>query len=652
MMTAKGKDPSRRLRELQPKNRELQRLIAHFQALLEHSDDFILISDANARPVIWNSAYAAIMKKSLDIDMVPGLQPHKLLDSPEQVAWWDAMHRRVLGGERFRQEYTHTLPGGEVVFLELSYAPIRENDAIVGFLEITRDITRRRRAQEALKASEERLRLFFEHAPIGVLILAPDLQILSANPAICHMLEARPDELETRSLEDLLEANEFVRIHDGIQTSIQDVQHFEMRLRRGDGGMIRTRMVLSRVRNGQGDLRFAIAMVEDISERLALEAQVRHAHKMEAIGTLAAGIAHDFNNILGIVLGNTELVMDEVPDWSQGRDCLQDIQEAALRAKEMVREILTFGREATVETRPMALTPVVRNALRMVRATMPAAITIQEAFSAERDVVEADPAQINQVVQNLCTNAAEAMPAGGTLTVSVMEREQPERSAPESANLLPGPWVVLQVADTGPGIPEEIRDRIFDPYFSTRGHGRGSGMGLSVVHGIVSAAGGEIVVDGREGGGAVFSVLLPRSERPEKDSARPLDLQAHGHELILFIDDEPFLAKLGKRMLEPLGYTVDARTDPLKALEFFRQAPEKIDLVITDMSMPDRRGDHLAAELLRIRPDIPIILCTGHSEVIDEEKALTLGIRAFLLKPFDREALAAMVRKVLDERKS
>jgi len=645
-------DKAAALAELKKENETLKRSLSHFRALLEHSRDFILISDADAKPVVWNSAYAEIMKVSLDIDMVPGLQPHKLLDDPQKIAWWDDMHRRVLSGEAFSREYTHELGDGTVIHLEVSYAPIREGDAIVGFLEITRDITRHLRAKEALKASEERLRSFFEHAPIGVVILAPGNQILSTNPFFCRIMGATPDELETLSLNEIVEPGDLARLRAEFADSGEAVRQFELPLRRQDGTRVSTRVVASQVRDKKGEVRFAVVMVEDITDRLALEEKLRHAHKMEAVGTLAAGIAHDFNNTLGIILGNAELAMDEIPDWSQARDCLRDVRDAALRAREIVRQILTFGRKVESDVRPVSMTTAVADALRVVRSTIPAEVRVVEKLDVQEDVVDADPAQIIQVVQNLCANAVEAMgEGGGILTVGLERVELNAVSAESYPDLSAGAYVALTIDDTGQGIAPEIRDRIFDPYFSTHRRGPGTGMGLAVVHGIITAAGGGINVDSLPDKGTRFSILLPVSKRLAPREEPPASLQARGGESILLIDDEPFLAKMGKRMLEPLGYHVDARTDPMEALELFRRAPEKIDLVITDMSMPELRGDHLAVEMMGIRPDIPIILCTGHSEVMDEEKALAMGIRAYLLKPYERDALAAVVKRVLETNK-
>jgi PAS domain S-box-containing protein len=385
----------------------------------------------------------------------------------------------------------------------------------------------------------------------------------------------------------------------------------------------------------------------DITEQRCLEEQLRQAHKMEALGTLAGGIAHDFNNILSIILGNAELALLERPDGQPTRRPLEQIYQACMRAQALVRQILSFSRKTTPELQLCHLGPIVQDSLALMRALIPTTIDLRLDITATADVVLADPAQIHQVVMNLVMNAAHAMEyAGGVLAVSLVDLALDEIAA-QRHELRPGSYVRLTVRDTGGGIAPAIMGRIFDPYFTTKEVGKGTGMGLAVVHGIVTHHGGAISVQSVLGQGASFQVYLPvREAEPILPSPPPVSLSS-GQERILFIDDEPALVSMGKEFLERLGYDVVTETSSREALALFIRQPDLFDLVITDMTMPGMTGARLAKELRRIRPAIPIILCTGLSHQLNEEEAKAIGICAFLMKPFVLRELAETVRTVL-----
>jgi nitrogen-specific signal transduction histidine kinase/CheY-like chemotaxis protein len=387
----------------------------------------------------------------------------------------------------------------------------------------------------------------------------------------------------------------------------------------------------------------------DTTERRALEEQLRQARKMESIGTLSGGIAHDFNNILSIIIGNTELALDDVPEWNVAHGNLVEIKNAGLRAKNIVSQLLAFSRKTDLNLKPVAIVPVIKDALAFLRSTIPSTIDICADIVDSGETVLADPVQLNQIMMNLCINASHAMEeTGGVLSVNVAAISLDKTSAEIDSDLVPGEYVKLTVSDTGPGIDPDIADRIFDPYFTTKGVGKGSGMGLAVVHGIVKNHNGAIFLDSEYGKGAVFSILLPKiTEKPEVKVETTTDLST-GNETILFVDDDESLMKLGQRMLESLGYQIDAFISPTDALEQFLATPDKYDLIITDMTMPKMTGVALAEKLMRIRPDIQIIICTGHSALIDEEKAKTMDIAAFVMKPFSRQKIARIIRQVLD----
>jgi len=371
---------------------------------------------------------------------------------------------------------------------------------------------------------------------------------------------------------------------------------------------------------------------------------------MEAIGTLAGGIAHDFNNILGAVMGFTELAQREAEKESVSYEYLQEALHACNRAKDLVKQILTFSRQTEKEYAPVQVKSIVKEIVRFLWASLPATIEVVQKIQSD-GLVMGDPTQIHQVILNLCTNAGYAMQdQGGCLTLSLIKLELNSEFTANFPNLKPGPYLQVTVSDTGPGIPANELDRIFEPFFTTKEKGEGTGMGLAVVHGIVTDHGGDIYVRNEPGRGATFTVFLPAVERrlrPEKQDETTIPT---GTERILFIDDETALATTGKRMLEALGYEVVTRTSSVEALELFKSQPDSFDLVITDMTMPTMTGDKLAREMMDIRSDIPIILCTGFSARMSETTALDLGIRAYVTKPVLMRQIAETIRKVLDEK--
>ena len=383
-------------------------------------------------------------------------------------------------------------------------------------------------------------------------------------------------------------------------------------------------------------------------ERERLEEQLRQSHKMEAIGTLAGGIAHDFNNMLGIILGNTQLAIDDVPEWNSARLNLEEIEIASLRAKDVVRQLLSFARKTDQRRKPVKINPIVTDVLKLIRSSIPTSIVIRSNIPKESQIIFADPTQINQVMLNLCTNADQAMEEdGGILEISLDSMTLDESTA-QSYKLSPGRYVKLTVNDTGHGIDPKFKDRIFDPYFTTRDFGKGSGMGLAMVHGIVINHDGAITVESEIGKGTTFNIFFPIvSREPVPEITINEDLPT-GKERILFVDDEESIVKMGRQRLERLGYKVASTTSPIEALDLFRSKPDQFDLVITDLTMPKMTGDKLVKEILNIRPEMPIIICTGFSKKMDGEKAREIGASGYLEKPHEKSDLARMVRQVLD----
>ena len=384
-------------------------------------------------------------------------------------------------------------------------------------------------------------------------------------------------------------------------------------------------------------------------ERLRLEAELRQSQKMEAIGTLAGGIAHDFNNMLSSVMGNVELSREELPPEHPVQKNLGQIMEAGKRGAELVHQILSFSRVQEHEPRPMRMAQAIQDGLKLLRSSIPSSVEIIENIGAQEVMILGDVTQIQQIIMNLCNNATQAMRGEGVMQVGLERMEvDPAQAQGVSPDMEAGSYLCLSVRDSGTGMTPEIMQRIFDPFFTTKEVGKGTGMGLSVVHGLVQAHGGFITVESRLGEGSFFSVYLPVIDAvPRQGEAREPELP-RGHERIMFVDDEYPLVELGRQLLSRLGYQVTAVTSSIQALERYRANPGGYDLVITDYTMPEMTGDKLTSELLKINPQLPVIICTGYSERVDAIKAKDLGARGFVLKPLSIGYLSRLVRGVLD----
>ncbi len=527
---------------------------------------------------------------------------------------------------------------------------------------IATDITDRKRTEETLRENEERLALSLSVSTSGIWDLNLKTGDMYLDKEFLKLLGyAKGDLTETvdalRSIHHPDEWDEMwgaVNAHLKGETNIYINEH-RLLMKCGDWKWILTQARVVHYDYDDVPERM-IGVVTDISERrkaekekIDLQKQLQQSQKMEAVGTLAGGIAHDFNNILSIILGNTELAIDDVPESNPARHNLEEANAASLRAKDLVQQLLSFSRKSNQKQTIVNIGPIIKDCLKFLRSIIPANIEILRTFPDELCIISADPTQIHQVMLNLCTNAAHAMTEnGGIMEVSLSVTEIGKAEVNQYAELDQGQYVKITVSDTGYGIAKEHIDRVFDPYFTTKKVGEGSGIGLSVVHGIVKRHNGAISVVSEYGKGATFDVFFPVVEKEpifkkEIDTAIPT-----GNERILFVDDEKAIANMASQMLERLGYIVTTRTSSMDTLETFRTRPDNFDLIISDMSMPEITGDKLAKEFQQIRPDIPIILCTGFSERIDDEKAKSIGVRALVMKPIVKSELAKIIRKILD----
>ena len=408
---------------------------------------------------------------------------------------------------------------------------------------------------------------------------------------------------------------------------------------------------ISPVLNRSGEIVSFVSVNRDVTQEKVLEAQLQQAHRMQSIGTLAGGIAHDFNNILSAIIGYTELTVDYLEKGSLPYDNLQEVLEAGNRAKDLINQILTFSRQSDQDLKPLQLKLIVNDALKLIRATLPSSIAIRTDLKSDAAIL-GDQIQIHQILMNLCTNASHAMQEiGGVLSVSLSEIEIDSGFNVKHFDIKSGSYLKLSVSDTGHGMPPSLMEHIFDPFFTTKEKGQGTGMGLSVVHGIVKTHNGTIHAYSEPGEGSTFNVYLPVIERQLEQKIRGEKPIPTGTEHILFVDDEESLINMGKQLLVSLGYTVTSRINSLEAFELFKTRPDAFDLIITDLTMPNMAGDELASKIMAIRPDIPVILCTGFSTRITEEKAKNMGIKAFIMKPLIKKDIAEALRQVLDQKK-
>ncbi len=393
-----------------------------------------------------------------------------------------------------------------------------------------------------------------------------------------------------------------------------------------------------------------LQIATDITKLKQLEDELRQSHKMESIGTLAGGIAHDFNNILYMISGNAELLLDSISGSDSAHANAEAIRIASMRAAGIVKQLLNFSRKTDQDLHAANANDIIEDSIRFLRSSIPSTIDFKTMLNCPETVIMADSIQINQVLMNVCTNASQAMEtSGGTLEIRAEEIDLDFRGRDKYPGLEKGKYLKIDIMDTGSGIAPDDIDKIFDPYFTTKETGKGSGMGLSVVHGIVKNHNGAIFVDSSEDNGSTFTIFFPLiDKKPQlvfKKTEKPVD----GSESILFLDDEPAVAKMGTRMLKKLGYRVRSKTDPAEALALFLSEPKAFDLVITDMTMPKMNGAKFSKKLLEVRPEIPIIICSGYSSQMDEGKARKAGIRGYIMKPVSISEMAKAIREVLDE---
>ena len=517
-------------------------------------------------------------------------------------------------------------------------------------------VSLKKEMKERMRAEEERIKLTLavEQAAESICIMNARGKIQYLNPAAEKLFE-----LKDKTVSDI---NPFLYRNNAFSPSVLNKIWATIstgRVWKGELGSTRNGKTseidatISPIRDSNNGITHYIALCRDISNEKKLQKELRQAQKMEAIGTFAGGIAHDFNNILMVIIGYTELCLDDHDKESKTYRHLREVLNASGRARDLVQQILTFSRKTDQKLRPIKVAPIIKETVKFLKASVPATIQIVHSYNAENDLVLSDPTQIHQILMNLCANAKDAMNhSSGTMEVQLNEETIFPEKPPADLCLAAGHYLVLSISDTGCGMDRELLDKIFDPFYTTKEPGKGTGLGLSVVHGIIRSCGGDIRVTSELNKGSRFDVYFPMV-RPHTTTVTPLQARetlAGGKEHILVVDDEPQIAHLTGLALEKLGYRVTARSNSRKALAVFQKDPYGFDMLITDQTMPDMTGKALAENVLQIRADIPIILCTGYSEVIGKEHARKIGISAFLSKPVTQKTLAETVRNMLDRK--
>jgi two-component system cell cycle sensor histidine kinase/response regulator CckA len=568
--------------------------------------------------------------------------------------------KRTVGNQPFGGHYECQMRryDGTILWVENQSTAFRDGAGKILYYEGSlKDITERKRSEEALRNSEARFRTAFENASVGMTLVDLNGVYFEVNLALARMIGYSPAEMIGRPVADFTHPDDIgLRsqfLSDLLEGRISSGEQ-ERRFVHKDGSTVWTLIWASLHRDLSGRPLYFISLVQDLSdrkkadeERGKLESQLLQAQKMEAIGSLAGGIAHDFNNILSAIIGYTELSMlsDGAPV-----DYLQEALKAANRAKDLVKQILSFSRQTDEERMPVLVGMVVKEVVKFLRASIPTTIDINCEIDERTGSVLANSVELHQILMNLCTNAVHAIGGqAGLVEIRVQRVEITACQRNAFPDLDPGFYVELSVKDSGQGIRSEIKERIFDPYFTTKEKGVGTGLGLAVVHGIVKKSNGTIRVESQPGRGSAFYVYLPQIERPSTALAHPSILPIGGSGKILFVDDEQMIADIGEKILKRLGYDVVSRTSPIEALELFKAKPRAFDLVISDQTMPGITGDGLARELMKIDPKIPVILCTGYSQLIDAEKAKEKGIKALVMKPILINEMDEAIRKVLQK---
>jgi len=647
------------LTDLQGVTQEKSAVAAELNSILERTPDLIFKTDKDQKIVFINKAverYGYRPEEVIGTDIQDIIHPEDKENndfrSHERTSLEKSNHQfkiRLQSDGRILDENVEFPQYSNIFFVKTNTIFDEETKNCIGYQGIARDISEEERNLAKLR----KFAAVIEQTEDEVVITDENGIIQYVNPAFeknsgytrDELLGSRPSIFKSGIHEESL----YRELWSTIENKRTWKGQFYNKLKGGD--IVLHDAAITPIVDAEGNISAYVSIQRDITEKVRTEQRLQQLQKMEALGTLAGGIAHDFNNILGALMGFAELVKESLPEQSESYRRQDQVIKASLRAKKLIEQILLFSRQEEKEIKPVQPHFIITEALKLIRASIPSTIEIKQSIPNNLGYVVADSTHIHQIVMNLCTNAYHAMrDAGGILDVTLSKLDISEGDSSFSRiGLAAGRYMVLEVSDTGHGIPPEMIEKIFNPYFTTKEKSEGTGLGLSVVHGIVKNYGGVIKVYSDPGLGTNIRIYLPRVEMDvsseRKNEPGPL---RGGEEHIMVVDDEPSMLEMMEITLHSLGYRVSSFTDSYEAVEAFESEPDRFDLIITDVTMPHLTGLDLTARIYTIKPGMPIILCTGFSELTTKERAESLGIKNFLLKPVLRRDLSEAIRKALD----